>query len=403
MIDARFTYSPAKVRVAHVLEATTGGTRTHLNLVTRHLDRSRFVPSLFCSTLRDAGFKADVAAYRDSGIPVSIVDMCSHISPLHDLKCFWQLYRHFKQSHFDVVHTHSSKAGILGRFAARCARVRVTIHTPHVFAFQQTSNRLLREVLIWAERIAGYFTDCLLCVSEAEAQLAVAAHVVPALKVMTVSNAVEIPDPPTVAEVARLRRGLQIPESSLVVGTVAHFRPQKALENFVEVASQVHDKHPDAIFLIIGAGDTSSVEALVKARGLTANFRMFSMQPPLWSIYALMDVFALSSRWEGMPYALLEAMAAARPVVAPAVGGCAEVVLNGACGILTPQRDIQCMAQAISLLLAAPALRSTLGSAARARIASEYHIETRIKQLEEIYEILCAQPAPPRHTPLVRS
>jgi glycosyltransferase involved in cell wall biosynthesis len=383
-----------RLRVAHVLEATVGGTRTHLNLIAEHLDRARFELVFFLSTRRDPDFMEDIVRFRERGIEVVEVDMCRAIHPVRDLRSFWRLYRAFQHSRLDLVHTHSSKAGILARLAARCARVPAVVHTPHVFAFEQTSNPMAKKVLIWIERIAARWTDRLVCVSEAERRTAIGAHLASPSQALTIPNAVHGPMQTSPAEGASLRAALRISPAAPVVATVAHFRKQKGLEDFVEVSSQVLCDHPSAVFLIIGAGDRAAIQRLIGARGLAESFRIVAARPPVWPYYSIMSVFALSSHWEGMPYALLEAMAMGCAVVTASVGGCAEVVSNGATGFLAPPGDTRSMAQAISLLLDNAPLRSALGSAARARITAEYRIESRIKELEAIYNSLCPQSTP---------
>jgi glycosyltransferase involved in cell wall biosynthesis len=385
------------LRVAQVLEATTGGTRTHLNLLAENLDRSRFEQIFICSALRDPGFLDDIVVYRDRAIQVCLVDMCRAIRPIRDLRSFIRLYGLFKMDRPDLVHTHSSKAGFLGRLAARAAGVPAVVHTPHVFAFEQTSNDLLKRALLLVERIAALWADRLICVSQAERRTAVAAGVAPASKVITISNAIKLPSLPRPEDRELARKELRIPNQALVVGTVAHFRKQKGLEDFIEAASGVQKDHPSAVFVLIGAGDRSAIERLAAARGLSSSIRILAARPPLWSYYSAMDVFVLSSRWEGLPYALLEAMASARAVVTTAVGGCTEVVSHGKTGLLTPPGDVRSMAQAISFLLQNESLRSSLGVAARASIASEYRIESRIKELEAIYESLCLQSTASHH------
>lgn len=393
-----------KIRLALVLEATEGGTWTHLNLLTTKLHRDRFDVTVICSTLRDPSIGPKLQEWREMGFPVHVTRMKRSINVIGDTLSFWHIYRLMLREHFDVVHTHSSKAGFLGRMAAKCAGVPVVVHTPHVFAFQQTLNPIVRRFYLTLERFAARVTTAIVCVCEAERTEALRQRIISPDRLLVLPNAVSLPNDAMLSEAATLRNQLGIPSASPVVGTVANFRKQKALHDFIEAARIVCQSHPKAVFLMIGSGMLGSeLKAHLLEAGIHGNFRMISAPWPIWSYYACMDVFALTSQWEALPYALLEAMAMAKPVVVTAVGGCREVVDHGQTGLLVPSGQPQTIAQAMCLLLENQVLRRKLGTAAQNVIRKQYKVEERICELEAIYQCALQKSSLPSSPALVHS
>lgn len=376
-----------KIRLALVLEATEGGTWTHLDLLVNRLDRHRFDLTVICSTLRDPSVIARLEQYQRIGVQVRIERMQRSIHLVQDPLSFWRMCQLMAHEHFDIVHTHSSKAGFLGRMAAKCAGVPIVMHTPHVFAFQQTTSPVLRGFYVLLERIAARATTAMICVCEAERDEALRREIISPERLFVVPNSISFPSLDRVSAAAILRAQLGIAPSSPVIGTVSNYRKQKALHDFIQAAALVRQSHPEVIFLMIGSGKLApALKARVAETGMERNLRMVSSPPPIWNYYACMDVFALSSMWEAMPYAVLEAMAMARPVVVTAVGGCREIVDHGHTGLLVPPGDPLAMAQAMCLLLENEALRLRMGIAAQAVIRQRYRVEDRIRDLESIYE-----------------
>ena len=243
-----------RVRVLEILEATTGGTRRHMQLLLRNLDQRRFAVTLAYANRRDSHFANDLREYRTMRIELVEIQMRREIHPASDLLALIRLIRLIRRGRFDVVHAHSSKAGFLGRLAARLAGVGATIYTPHGFAFQYKPQSLGGRLYRALERLGGRWTDLLLCVSEGERRLAIE-HGLTSAPIEVIPNAIPIPKAKDPAARERVRRQYGIPMNSLVVGTVAQFRPQKGYRHFIEAIPQVLRTCPDTWFLIVGDGD----------------------------------------------------------------------------------------------------------------------------------------------------
>lgn len=379
-----------KIKVAQVLEATVGGTRTHLNLILTHIDRTKFDVTLICSTTRCQQSVADLERFRSSGFKVMVVDMVRSINPWKDLAGCWRMFHYLRRENFDLVHTHSSKAGVVGRLAAHLAGVPIIVHTPHAFAFQQSVSRLTYLLYVMVERLVGRWTDLMVCVSHDERQIALAAKAVTPAACRVIHNGIDLDAIDCARHVdLKLRRELDCGDDDLIVGSVADLRPQKGLKYLIGAAQRVLKACSRVKFFVVGSGDLiHELNRLISSCGIQNRFRFVAATEPIWKYYALMDIFVLPSLWEGLPYAVLEAMAMSKPVVATAVTGTREVIIPDKTGLLVPSRDEEALAAAVITLIGKPDLRRQMGANGRLVVESDFRIESKVKQLEAHYESL---------------
>lgn len=381
-----------EIRVLHVLEATTGGTRQHVADILTHLDRTAFAPALLCSLRRDPAFAADVDRFRRLGIPVHVIPMRREISPWADVGAWRRIAALLRATPFDIVHTHSSKAGFLGRTAARAAGVPAVVHTSHVFPFLMEVPAPLKWIYAALERRAAACTDRLLCVCEHERQAALRARIGPPAGLTVIPNGIDPDEVRTAAaraDLEALRRELAFPAGAPLIVAVGRLTAQKDMAGLVRAAPAILDRHPRAGFALIGDGEQRpALERLIRSLGLRDRFRLPGQRDDAPAWLALADVVTIPSRWEGLPYSLLEAMALGKPVAATAVGGIPEVVIPGETGILVPSRMPDRLAAAVLDLLADPALRSRMGREGRQRVASGFTRQAMIARLEGVYRDL---------------
>lgn len=365
--------------VVQILEATTGGTRRHLRDVVLGLDPARFRVTVLCATRRDPGMIDDIAAFRAAGVEVQEVDMLRRVAPLHDLRALRRLTRRLKRLAPDVVHTHSSKAGVLGRLAARRAHVPTCIHTPHVFAFQMQVSAPRRRLYAAIERRAARWADTFVCVCRTEAHAATETLGAPSTAVALIPNGIDIPPPPG----RRAHRG------PVTIGMAGRLVTQKGPDLLLEALPRVRQALPDARVIIVGRGE---MEARLRSRiaelGMSDICELQIPEPSqdLMPIVAGFDLCVMPSRWDALPYALLEAMVQGVPVVASFVGGIPEVITDERNGLLVPPEDPAALAAAIARLGWDSALRRRLGDAARKTVAAHYTRTQMIAALSALYE-----------------
>jgi glycosyltransferase involved in cell wall biosynthesis len=378
------------LKIIHILEATVGGTRTHLRHLLTRLDPQRFSVSLVYSNRRDPHFKDDLNLYDSRGIALHEVPMQREIAPWQDLTSFLKIWRIIRRGKYDLVHAHSSKAGFLGRLAAKLSGVPAIIYSPHGFAFQYRPQSNSGKIYRNLEKFAGHFHHRLLCVSQGERDLALQYRICSGLKIAEpIFNSIPLAEMKPRRSPSELKQILCIPEDSLVVGMVAHFRPQKGYLHFIRAIPEILRNYPNAKFVIVGDGPLlPAVKNQLHSMGITDSVVLAGHQECTADYYQLMNVFVLSSLWEGMPYVILEAMAMGLPVVATNIAGNNELVEHGANGFLTAMGDSHEIAERIIELLSDEKLRESFGRQSRLKMTNMPTIEDWAEQYQEFYASL---------------
>ncbi len=302
------------------------------------------------------------------------------LDPVSDLRAVRWLRSVLADRRPDVVHTHCAKAGTIGRLAARHAGVRRIVHTYHGLPFHEFQSAARRRVYIEVERRLGRFTDVGLCVGTGVAVEAIRRGLIAPERVrtigVTVDGAVNGADggaqPGSArrpADVAAARRRLGVVDGEVIVGAVGRLTYQKAPADFVAAIKALN--RSDVIGVWVGGGELADETArLAKAAGQRILF--LGDRPDVWELLPAFDVFALPSRYEGLPTAIAEAMTCGVPVVATAVNAVSDLVEPGVTGLLVPPARPALMASAVAYLLDSPPEAARMATAARSRIGARY-------------------------------
>ena len=293
----------------------------------------------------------------------------SEIAPRDDRRALADLRACLKG--FDVVHTHSSKAGALGRLAAHRLEMGRIVHTFHGFPFHQFQSWPRRSAYIQIERSVGRFTDVFLAVGPAVAAEAVTRRIAPPERIRTIGVALaKALNPPGPLDRAEARRLLGVPPGMQVVGTVGRLAFQKAPEDFVNALAGL--RRSDVFGVWIGDGPLrAKTERIARKLGLADRMLFTGERHDVEALLPGIDVFAMASRYEGLPCAIVEAMSAGLPVVATAVNAVPDVVIAGETGLLAPPGMPDLLGRAIGHLLDNPAYAARLGAAGRDRLGEE--------------------------------
>jgi glycosyltransferase involved in cell wall biosynthesis len=289
---------------------------------------------------------------RARGFEVTVLaDMVPQLSPTHDLRAVRQLTRFLLERQPDVVHTHSAKAGGIGRIAARRAGVPRVVHTYHGFPFHEFQHPWTRTGYVLAERQLCRRTDTLLAVGSAVAVEAVRKRIARPDQIRTTPVTVDDGFQPADDDGRRRARALlRLDEQARVVGTVGRLDYQKAPEDFCRALQLM--RHRDAVGVWVGDGPLRPrVERQLRQSGLADRVLLVGERTDVPQLLPAFDVFAMSSRYEGLPCAVVEAMLAGIPVVATAVNAVPDVVLPGETGLLVPPQNPAALAGALDAVL----------------------------------------------------
>ena len=313
------------------------------------------------------------------------------INPRDDLRALRALDALLRRGRFDVAHTHTAKAGTLGRIAASRASVPRIVHTYHGFPFHEFQSRGRRSAYVAIERRLGRLTDVALCVGTGVAVEAVRRGLIAPERVRTIGVAV---DNPPGAELRvrvpeareKARRALGLPADVAVVGAVGRLTHQKAPEDFLAALRRL--SRPDVIGVWVGGGELAARVGRLASMPPAARVVLAGERADVLDILPAFDVFALPSRYEGLPTAVVEAMLCGIPVVATAVNAVSDVVVPGETGLLVPPRRPDLLADAVRYLLDRPAVGARMADAARARLGDRFGEQALRDTLMAAYVLL---------------
>jgi glycosyltransferase involved in cell wall biosynthesis len=374
-----------KYRVAHVItRLELGGAQQNTLFCVREHDRRRFEVALIAGE----GGLLDAEARAIPDAEIALVPWLRHpISPRHDLQALLRLRDYFKRRAIDVVHTHSSKAGMLGRLAAHLAGVPAVVHTAHGWSFNETQPPAVRRCYTSLERWTAPLAGRLVMVSERNRDEGWALDIGRRSQYAILRSGIDTAEfERPQRDPAELRRELGIEPHQLLVGTVACLKPQKAPLDFVETARAAHAQCDRLRFVIAGDGALrDEVETRIRMLGLEGIVQPLGWRRDVPDLLHAMDLFLLTSRHEGLPRSVLQAMAAGVPVVATAVDGTPEVVRHRESGLLVPPARPAAAAAALLELAHDERLRRSCAETARRGLSREFDIHHMVRDLERIY------------------
>lgn len=378
------------IRLLSVTKSTGGLAEYNRRLVTR-LNGERFRPEVVCLSDRNTIYAAELQAL---GIPAVAMAMARYtIDPLSDLGLAVRLLQYVRRRRYDVLVGHGSKAGFLVRLVGRLAGV-PAVYALATMAFLPRIQGRKARLYAQLERVGALMGGHIVTITGDARDQLVRRRVAPARQITVIRTGIDLSefgDPPDrTAACASL--GLD-PERP-VIGWAARLSLQKAPGDYVQVAAQVLAARPDAQVFMAGEGELKpAVQAQIDALGLREQIVIRPWQTDVPTLLAALDVYVQTSHWEGLPQAVLEAMAMRCTVVATAVDGTREAIVDGESGLLLPAGDVTGMAAAISALLGDEPRRRQLGAAARRRIESAFTSERMISEWEDLLRKAAGQAA----------
>ncbi|NEP12880.1 MAG: glycosyltransferase family 4 protein [Symploca sp. SIO2C1] len=373
-------------KILHLItHLPVGGAQDNTLITVEKHDRTQFTVHLAANPEGNWYNRAQQATDTFHPLP----HLVNPVHPSQDLKALSDIIRLLKQEQFDVVHTHSSKAGILGRWAARLARVPVVVHTIHGFAFHDFMPAWKRQLYINLERSACPCTDFFLTVSELNRQEAAQLGILNLENSQTVYSGINFSKLDRLSNPQQTRQQLEIPDDWQTIVMVGRLDPQKAPNYLIEAFAQVLKQSPKTLLLLVGEGELqASLQTQTQKLGITNHVKFLGSREDVPEILKIGDIFALSSLWEGLGRAMTEAMLLGKPVVVPNIYGIPEIVHQDQTGLLFPAGDIQQLAAHLVYLLQNPEARHRLGQNAKQLTRKLFDADCMVQQIEEIYDKL---------------
>ncbi len=378
------------LKVMHIIaRLNVGGAALHVMLLAAEMRGTEFESSIVCGVVgadeRDMRYVADAR-----GVPVTIIpSLGREISLRRDLGTLLALYRLIRREQPDIVHTHTAKAGFVGRLAARLAGVRVVLHTFHGHVFSGYFSPRKTQLFLALERVCARLTTRIIVIS-AEIQR----QIVETYRICSLQKTVVLPIGFDLQQFAQTRHGAggfraanAIPEGVPLVGIVGRMVPIKNHALFLRAAKIVHDARSEVRFVLIGAGELRpEIEAQVVRLGLHGVTTFAGWVTETAPVYAALDCLVLSSKNEGVPVSAIEAMAARVPVVSTDVGGVRDLISKPEFGYVVPPNDPSALAQAILNALIMPLDLA----AAQAHVMATYSAQTVAASHAVLYRELLA-------------
>jgi glycosyltransferase involved in cell wall biosynthesis len=322
--------------------------------------------------------KALVPQLREIGLPVHCLDGARGIGWMRRL-------RHLvRDRQIKLIHCHAPYVSIGARLSFRR-------HRPPIVSTEHNTWGRYRRLTYWGNLLTLPRSDHVFAVSEGVRESIRYPRMLRFLRmppVETLIHGLHADDIDTFPDPEGTLEELGIGKDALIVGTIANFKPHKGLEFLLEAAATIHIRQPRVRFVLVGDGPLGpQLRRKAAELGLTQTVAFAGSRPDALRLASVFDLFVLPSVTEGLPIALLEAMALAKPVLATAVGGVPEIIEPGVDGLLVPPRDVPALVEGIETLLESPRLRLELGAAARRR-ASSFDIREAVRRMETIYDEL---------------
>lgn len=378
-----------KIKVLHIhtLPVITGsGINTLLTMT--GLDKDRFDVEFACAP---GGPLADEAVMQ--GIKFHpIRHFVQRVSPYNDIAALGELVSLMRKNKYDIVHSHNSKAGFIGRLAAKITRVPVIVHTIHGFAFHDQEKPPRRALFILLEKFAAPMADKLIVISNPLREWGLSLGIGKPEQYITIYSGIELDKFRTNIDVIKKKAEFGIGPGDKVVGVVSKLWEGKGHKCILQAAGEVVKKVHNVKFLFVGEGYLKDeLENLADELGLKDKVIFTGFRTDIPEITACFDIALLVSLFEGLGRVLLEAMAMGKAVIASRVGGIIDVVDDGKTGILIPPGDKEALAQAMVRLLSDSDLAARMGKAGKEKIDARFSAKTMVKEIEKVYNELISK------------
>lgn len=373
------------IKILYILEATTGGTQKHVFDIAKNISKSEYQIDIVASTFRNKHFFEDGKDIFCNSYAMPIKRNAS----LSDISNIWKIRKIIKKNKYDIIHCHSTKAGFVGRIAASLCGHKNIVYSPHGFMFCDTRIKAKRLLYLKLEKALGYLTKKIVAVSNSEKELAITHKIVPNSKIITINNTIDSLSNNGFSYVHKINNKFRDATSEIILGSVTRLQYAKDPTTLIRSFKIINERIPNTKLIIVGDGPLEDeCVKLINELNLTSKIQLAGFQKDSKSFYKMFDIFILSSHYEGMPYALLEAMSMGIPAVGTNVSGIKDLIVEGETGYLVGEGNYRELAEAAIKLIKNPTNLSIFSSNAKKLADNNYNLSTGIKNYQEFYSTL---------------
>lgn len=380
-----------KIKIAQVITRMDwGGSPDIVRILCENLDTEMYDVRLICGPTAHPSKKTRDFSKKFKDKIFHITYLRGKINIFSDSFALFRLYCLFRKEDFDIVHTHTAKAGILGRIAARLAGAPKVIHTPHGHNFYGYFGQRISKLVVMLEKFIGYITDKIVVLTELEKDDLAVFKVAQPTNIVVINSGLELNSYREVNIDARKKRDeLQVEQDTTLVGMIGRLEPVKGPEYLIEAAKLVIERFSKVKFLIVGDGSLrNKLEFRCKKLSIFDKFVFTGWREDIPEILAVLDILVLPSLNEAVGRILIEAGACGKPVVATSVGGIPEVVKDNETGILVPPKAPEALARAIIALLKSEEKRQKMGEAAKNWVDDKFSASRMVERVSNLYSEL---------------
>lgn len=364
-----------KKKIVHIAQAN-GGVEVYLKMFFKYMDTDAYENYLILSQQ----YIGSKNYFEKIGIKVYIVDMQREISLKNDFKAMCNIYSILKKINPDIVYTHSSKAGGLGRIPAKIIGA-INIYNPHGWAFDMNLSNKKRALFKYMEKFLGYFTDQVIAISQYEKDIAIKYNVLKEKKITVVENAIDLDNFNISYDSERIINELGWDKDSIIIGMIARISEQKSPHTFVDIAIKLSQQYPKCRFLMVGDGDQrEEIENKIRENNLEFKFHITGWIDNPYQYLSVFDIALLTSKWEGFGMVIPEYMAAGKPVIASNVGGIANIIEDKKNGYIIDNLDVEQFVRKIQCIIEDENLKRSLIQSGYETAVLKYDFRRNIKE-----------------------
>lgn len=368
-------------KILHVIGDSKFGGDTVYMFVLAEMAREEGAIVEVCSTTPETLVVAEKMGFYVRAIP----RINREIHLWKDIKALFLMIRLCRQKQYDLVHTHTSKGGVVGRIGARIAGVPIVIHTIHGFSFHVESSWFQRRIYSTIERVAGYFCDLAISVNDEDRICAINDKILPKSKVITIKNGVDQKRFNKSFDRNQYRNTIGVSPNQVLVGTLSRFSEQKDPLTFIHAAEIITRTHSNVKFIFAGEGPMmEEMRKEISIRGLEENVILPGFLASPENCIRSLDIFVTTALYEGLPIALIEAMCVGLPIVATNVKGNRECVDENS-ALLVNAKDTASVANAIETLIKNKEISASLAKGAKEKFNNEFSQERMVHETKKVY------------------